>query len=333
MTIFHLSRLRRIASSSLIAASCSVALPAGAESFPSKPIVITVGYPAGGGADVSARQLSAPLQQLLGESVVVENRAGAGGYVATQTYLRHRKDGYNLLVLTGNDAVMNPVVQSSAKYDPKELRLLHPLIMSDVVLVTGRTDAPSDIDTLIEKIKQPGGPEYSFGNWGIGTTSHLAAVDFRIQAGIKTLDVPYGGISPIVQDLIGGNVDYAFIPLISTVLDMVRSGRLKAVSTATSSRNPSLPDVPSAGESRILKNFDYQVWPAVFIHRDTPEPIAEQLQHAVASVVNSEKYQKWSVDTGNRSMTPMDMDQANVFYQGELERSWRLSGAMNLGSK
>jgi tripartite-type tricarboxylate transporter receptor subunit TctC len=292
-----------------------------------------VGYPAGGGADVSARQLSGPLQAVLGQSVVVENRSGASGYVATQNYLRHDPDGYNLLVVTGNDAVMNPIVQSSAKYEPTDLRMLHPLILSDVVLVTGRDDAPDDIDELIERMRQPGGPEYSFGNWGVGSTSHLAAVDFRIQAMVKVLDVPYGGIAPIVQDLLGKQIDYAFIPLISTVLDMVESGRLKVVSIATRTRNPSLPNVPAAGESQILESFEYHVGPAVFVHKNTPEAIVQTLHEAVAGVVNSEKYQKWSVDTGNRPMTPMNLAQAEAFYHSELERSQRLAAAIGLTAK
>ncbi|ANN79093.1 Bug family tripartite tricarboxylate transporter substrate binding protein [Bordetella flabilis] len=301
-----------------------------ADSFPSQSVLLTVGYPAGGGADVAARQLSAPLQQLLGQTVVVENRGGASGSIATAYYLQQPQDGHRLLALTGNDAVMNPAVLKSAKYDPNELRLLHPLIFSDLVLVTGRKDAPENIDKLIAMIKAPGGPEYSFGNWGVGSTPHLASVDFQLQAGIKTLDVQYRGVTPIVQDLVGGQVDYAFLPIVSTVLDMIRAGRLKAVSMGTVSRNPSLPDVPGTGESTVLKDFNYQVWPGIFVHRNTPEPVARKLQESVAGVVNSAAYQKWSVDTGNRPMTPMDLAQADAFYRDELARAQRLTAKANL---
>ncbi|ANN67101.1 tripartite tricarboxylate transporter substrate binding protein [Bordetella bronchialis] len=322
--------LDRLGRAALFAAACMAMANAAADTFPSQNIVIKVGYPAGGGGDVAARQLSGQLQHILGKPVVIENQGGAGGSVATMTYLRQPADGHYLVVLTGNDAVMNPIVSASAKYRPDELRLLHPLIFSDLVLVTARDDAPGNIDELIARMKAPGAAEYSFGNWGIGSTPHLAAADFRAQAGIQSLDVPYKGISPIVQDLIGKGLDYAFIPLISSVLDMIRSGRLKAVSMATAGRNPLLPDVPAAGESKVLKAFDYKVWPGIFVNAKTPQPVVETLHAAISSVVNGERYQKWSVETGNRPMTPMTLAQADAFYQDELARNQRLAAMMKL---
>jgi tripartite-type tricarboxylate transporter receptor subunit TctC len=301
--------------------------------FPSHPVVIKVAYPAGGGADLAARQLSVPLHKVLGATVVVENQGGAGGAVATMSYLRQPTDGHYLLALTGNDAVMNPIVSTSALYKPEDLRLIHPLIFSDFVLVTTRDDAPSSLDALIESMKKPGGPEYSFGNWGVGSPPHLVTADFRKQAGLSLLDVPYRGISPIVQDLLGKGLDYAFLPVISSVLDLIQSGRLKAVGTATRARNAKLPNVPSAGESKILKDFDYKVWPGIFVHRSTPEPVVAQIHAAVSKVVNSEQYQKWSVESGNNPMTPMTLAEAESFYQKELTRSRMLAAAMNLQAK
>lgn len=329
-TTLFTSFLVRLGRAAFFAWACMATANAMADSFPTQNVVIKVGYPPGGGADVAARQLSAQLQQVLGKPVVIENQGGAGGSVATLTYLRQPADGHYLVVLTGNDAVMNPIVSASAKYKPDELRLIHPLIFSDFVLVTARDDAPASIDELIGRMKGPGAPEYSFGNWGIGSTPHLAAADFRAQAGVQSLDVPYKGISPIVQDLIGKGLDYAFIPLVSSVLDMIRSGRLKAVGMATNTRNDLLPNVPSAGESKVLKNFDYKVWPGIFVNSKTPQPVVEKLHAAISSVVNGGKYQKWSVETGNRAMTPMTLAQADAFYHDELTRNQRLAATMKL---
>jgi|GEM_PF-598198 len=301
-----------------------------AEPFPSKPITLTVAYPAGGGADVASRALAGPLQKALGQSVVVENRAGVAGAIATQGYFLQKHDGYRLLALTGNDATTNPLVVASAKYDPSSLRLIHPMIFSDMILVTSRKDAPADIDALIDEMRNAKGNEFSFGNWGIGSTPHLAASDLKLQTKTPHLDVQYKGVSPIIQDLLGGQVDYAFLPLISAVLDLVQSGRLKAVSMATKTRNPLLPDVPAAGESKYLKNFDYRVWPAVFVHRDTPEDVVKTLHEAVATVINGDAYQKWSTSTGNRPMTPMTLQEADEFYRQEIERVRRIAEALDL---
>lgn len=314
----------------LLAAAAFGSQSTRADTFPSSPLTLTVAYPAGGGADISSRALAGPLQKLLGQTVVVENRGGAGGSIATQGFLQQKPDGYRLLALTGNEALMNPIVLASTRYDPKQLRLIHPMIFSDLVLVTGKKDAPSDIDSLIRLIQKPGTPEYSFGNWGIGSPPHLAAADFRTQANVGSLDVQYKGVSPIVQDLIGGQLDYAFLPLIASVLDMIRSDRLKAVSMATTTRHPLLPDVPAAGESKVLKDFDYHVWPAVFVQQDTPEPIVQKLHQAVSQVINGDEYQRWSVSTGNRPMTAMTLEQAADFYRTELERVKRLSVVLNI---
>lgn len=320
----------RLATTALLALACVTARAATTDAFPSRPIAIKVAYPAGGGADVATRQLTGRLQKLVGQTVVVENVGGAAGAVATLAYLRQPADGYALLSLTGNDAVMNPIVSTAAKYKPEDLRLIHPLIVSDFVLVSTRPDAPASLDELVAMMKKPGAPEYSFGNWGVGSPPHLAAADFRKQAGVRSLDVPYRGIAPIVQDLLGKGLDYAFLPVVSSVLEMIRGGKLTVVGTGTLARNPLLPNVPATSESKILKNFDYKVWPGIFVHRSTPEPVVEKLHAAIAGVVNSPEYQKWSLESGNNPMTPMSLAAADTFYKDELTRSRRLAEMMNL---
>ncbi|WP_455286753.1 Bug family tripartite tricarboxylate transporter substrate binding protein [Cupriavidus necator] len=304
--------------------------PASAEKFPSHPITIKVAYSAGGGADVATRQLAVPLQRAIGHAVIVENLPGAGGSVATMAYLKAPADGYTLLALTGNDAILNPLALASAKYRPEDLRLVHPLIFSDFVIVTAMDRPPRGIDELVAMAKRPGAKELSFGNWGIGTTPHLAAADLRAQTGIASLDVPYKGGAPIVQDLLTRQLDFAFLPLAGSTLEMIRSGKLKAVAMATRERNATLPDVPAAGESKLLKNFDYKVWPGIFVRKDTPEPIVALLHQQISAIVNSAPYQKWSRDTGNQPMVPMTLTAATAFYQAERQRNARVVAAMKL---
>ncbi|MGT2455365.1 Bug family tripartite tricarboxylate transporter substrate binding protein [Cupriavidus basilensis] len=145
----------------------AVSASATAETYPSKSILIKVAYPAGGGADVAVRQLSAPLQQALGQPVVVENLPGAGGSLATMAYLKGPSDGYTLLGLTGNDAILNPMALASAKYRPEDLRLVHPLIISDFILVTTMEKPPKGIDELLTMAKmRPGVKNRRLGTGG-----------------------------------------------------------------------------------------------------------------------------------------------------------------------
>ncbi|MBT2334967.1 tripartite tricarboxylate transporter substrate binding protein [Variovorax paradoxus] len=300
-----------------------------AQDFPTRFVTMKVGYSAGGPADVALRQLQAPLQAALGQSVVIENVPGAGGTLATMAYLRSPADGYTLLGLTGNDLIVNPLALAAAHYKPAQFRLIHPVIISEFVLVSGNLQASSGIDGTIAQIKGATKPP-SFGNWGVGSTSHMIAHDFMAQTGVEGLHVPYRGVAPIVQDLIGKQLDYAFLPLAGSMLDMIRAGKLKAVAVASAQRNPMVPDVPAAGESKLLKGFNYTVWPGLFVHSNTPESVVVKLHQHISAVVLSPAYQKWSRETGNQAMPAMDLVQAASFYQSEQARAARIAAAMTL---
>jgi tripartite-type tricarboxylate transporter receptor subunit TctC len=294
-----------------------------------RPLTLKVGYSAGGPADAAARQLSGLLQTSLNQTVIVDNVPGAGGSIATMTYFGLPADGSTVLVLTGNEAVLNPLTLSSAKYKPEDLRLIHPLIVSEFVLVTGHPQAPVGIDALVAQAKASS-KDLSFGNWGTGSTPHLITEDLRSQTGMRALDVPYRGGAPIIQDLLARQIDYAFLPLAGGVQGMIESGKLKAVVVASPGRTPNLPDLPSAGESRLLKGFDYTVWPGAFVHASTPEVTVARLHQHISGVVGGPTYQKWSRETGNKPLAAMPLKEAAAFYTAEQARSRRLAASMKL---
>ncbi|NDZ17639.1 hypothetical protein C7T35_36865 [Variovorax sp. WS11] len=318
---------RRSAVQTLAALFSPPALPSWSQS--ARSISLKVAYSAGGPADTAARQMQVPLQAALEQTVIVENAPGAGGSLATMAYLATPPNGTTLLVLTGNDAVLNPLSLSSAKYRSEHLRPIHPLIVSEFVLVTGNPQPPSGIDALVAHAKAAP-KELSFGNWGIGSSPHLITEDLRAQTGIKLLDVPYKGVAPMVQDLIGRQLDYAFLPLAGTTQGMIESGKLKAVAMASPTRTVNLPDVPAAGESKLLKGFDYTVWPGVFVHAATPEAVVKKLHQHISTIVGSAAYQKWSRETGNKSLSAMSLNEVTALYASEQSRSKRLAAAMKL---
>lgn len=317
---------RRSAIQALAALASIAVYPAWSQT---RPLSLKVAYSAGGPADSAARQLQVPLQAALGQTVIVENAPGAGGSLATMAYLNTPPDGTTLLVLTGNDAILNPLSLGSAKYKTEDLRLVHPLIVSEFVLVSGNLQAPSGIDALVAQAKSAG-RELSFGNWGVGSSPHLITEDLRNQTGIRLLDVPYRGVAPMVQDLIGRQLDYAFLPLAGSTQGMIEGGKLKAIAMASPTRTANLPDVPAAGESKLLKGFDYTVWPGIFVHASTPEAVVVKLHQHISVIVGGSAYQKWSRETGNKSLSPMTLKEAAAFYAAEQSRSRRLAAAMKL---
>ncbi|MDM0087970.1 MULTISPECIES: tripartite tricarboxylate transporter substrate binding protein [unclassified Variovorax] len=299
------------------------------QEFPSKIITIKVGYPAGGSADTAIRPLQTALQTALGQTVIIENLPGVAGSLAAQAALRAPADGHTLLVMVGSDLIINPLVLSSARYKSTDFRLIHPLIFSDMVLVTGHDSSPSDFDAFVEQ-SRAAKKEFSFGNWGTGSMAHLAAGDLASQTGIKVIDVPYKGTAPMIGDLIGKQIDFTFLPLAGPAQKMIDSGKLKPIGVASKTRASNLPNVKASTESKYLKNFEYTAWIGVFVPEGTPAHIATKLNTVFAKLVNEQKYQQWSRETGNRPMVEMGLEQANTVLNTERDRSTSLVRAMKI---
>lgn len=302
---------------------------AAGQEYPTKIISLKVGYSAGGPADAIARQLQQGLQTALGQTVIVENVPGAGGSLAAQAALRLPADGHSVVIIVGNDLIVNPLVFSSAKYKPTDFKLIHPLVLSNVALVTGHDNPPADFDAVVTQARAAN-KELSFGNWGTGSMGHLISADFANQTGIRVVDVPYKGSAPMLADLIGKQIDYAFQPLAGPVLGMIESGKLKTVGIASDSRVTQLPKVMAAGESKNLKNFNYMVWIGAFVLAGTPQHIVTKLNSAFSSVVNGDAYQKWSRESGNRPMIKMDEQQASQFFNTEYNRATNLARSIKI---
>jgi tripartite-type tricarboxylate transporter receptor subunit TctC len=301
-----------------------------AQDYPTKPIILKVAYAVGGPADAAARQLQGPLQAALGQPVIVENVPGASGTLGTMAALRAPADGYTVLVATGSDAILGPLALASVKYKADELRLVHPLIVSEFVLVSSTKHSFAGLDDVVAKAKAPGQPPFSFGTWGPGSVPQLILADLKAQTGIQAVEVPYRGAAPIVQDLMGGQIDLAFVPLAGNMQSVIEGGKVKAVTMATPARNANLPNVPSASESKQVKNFNYTVWPAVFVNVKTPEAVVAKLYTHISAIVNGSDYQKWSRETGNQVLQPMSLTQTSAFYRNERERLEKLARSTNL---
>ncbi len=322
--------LRRCLAAAITAGSLLfVSQPAIGQEFPSKPITIKVGYSAGGPADTAVRPLLAALQSALGQPVIVENLPGAGGSLAAQAALKAPADGHTLVVLVGNDMIMNPLVLSSARYKATDFRLIHPLIFSDVVLVTAHDAPATDFDAFVHQARAAN-RELSFGNWGVGSMAHLMAGDFGNQTGVKVLDVTYKGAAPMVTDLMGKQIDYAFLPLAGSAQGMIDSGKLKPIGVASRGPISNLPNVKPAGDSKYLKNFEYMVWIGVFVPEGTPANVSTKLNTVFSTLINEPSYQKWSRETGNKPMVQMSLRQANDFLSSERDRSNSLARTLKI---
>jgi tripartite-type tricarboxylate transporter receptor subunit TctC len=294
-----------------------------------RPAVIRVAYPAGGPADVAARKLQARLGTLLGRAVVIENVPGAGGSIGATNVLNAPPDGNTLLVTTGNDLILAPLAISQVKYKSEDYRLLATILPTDFTLVTNASHSFSSIDDLIERSKAAG-KEVSFGSWGYGSAPYLVNADFKLATGVKVLDVPYKGAAPVIQALLSKEIDMAFVPLAASVIDLIKTGKIKAIGVANTQRNPYLPDVPTLSEGRHLKNFVYSAWAGVFVPRAVPEATTQALSKHLGEIVSSDEFQKFLQDSAALPVKALTLDQAGNYYLAETSKFKSIASRINL---
>jgi tripartite-type tricarboxylate transporter receptor subunit TctC len=322
--------LKGIAATLAAAAALASTSSALAQSYPTKPVNLKVAYPASGPADSAARRLQPALQAALGQPVIVENQPGAGGSIATMNVLNAPADGHTLLVITGNDAILAPLTLASARYKASALKLVAVVLPAPFVLVSNTTFSFKSVDEYIEFARKPGQKEPSFGTWGYGSIPHLVGEDFKAITGARMLDVPYKGVAPVVQDLLGNQVDMAFLPLGGNVLGLIESGKVKPIGIASAKRSPYMPNVPSLNESKYLKNFEYTAWAAVFVPVSVSDAIVTRLNREITEIVRAPDYQKYLRDTAATNPEPMDMTQAAAFYKGEMDKLGRIAKQIKL---
>lgn len=253
-----------------------------AQAFPTKPIKVIVPFPAGGTVDFFARVVSTKLSESLGQPVLVENRAGAGGNIAIEAVAKSAPDGYTLLM--GSEIVaINTSLYSKLGYDP--VRDLAPITLvgtvPNILIVHPSMPVNSVKDLVALAGKTPG--KISFASTGQGTSSHLSSELFKLMANVDILHVPYKGGPPAVADLISGQVNMMFINM-PTGLAHVKSGKARVLAVSTMKRVAQLPDVPTVDQAG-LKGYETSAWSGLYAPAGTPTEIVSKLQSEVAKIL------------------------------------------------
>jgi tripartite-type tricarboxylate transporter receptor subunit TctC len=260
-------------------ALCAAPLAAQAQGYPSRPVTLIVPFPAGGPSDVVARIMADGMGKQLGQSVVIENVAGAGGTTGTARAAAATPDGYTLLAAGMGSHVAAPALFPSMKYD--STKDFEPIGMTAnaQVAVVARKDFPAkDLKEFIAYVKK-NGANVRQAHGGIGAASHMACLLFNSEAGLKPNSIPYKGTGPALNDLVGGHVDY-FCEQVVSVAPSVKGGTIKAYAVSGNERSAGLPDVPSAKEAGLPK-YQLSIWSAIFAPKGTPKPVAAKLSDAL----------------------------------------------------
>lgn len=248
----------------------------------SKPIRIIVPFPPGASTDILARIVGGKLAEKWQMSVIVENKAGAGGNIGAAAVAEAPPDGYTLLVTPPSPLVINKSLYSSLSYDPDAFVPITILATVPTVLVVNpKLEAAGDLSNLISLAKQNPG-KLNYASQGSGTTSHLTAEMFKERANIELVHVAYKGAAPAISDLLGGHVDLMFANLASA-LEPIRAGRLKAVGVGSVERNRLLPQVPTVAE--VIPGFVSETWIGMVSPAKTPAEVVSTLEDAVTEIL------------------------------------------------
>lgn len=282
------------------------------------PISLVVPYPPGGGSDFVARTIAPVMSQALNRTIVVENLSGAGGAIGSQRVLQRPADGQTLLLGSPNEVILAPAVNQALDYKPDDFRLVGPATVTSQVLV-GRTDLPAEnAADLIELARKDTGAGISYGSVGIGSLYHVTGAVLAKQTGGNFFHVPYRGAAPLVQDLMGSQVDIAFLPMAGNVLSLIRDGKLKVFGIAQAERNPLAPEIPTLGEAApALKDFDYPTWAGLLVRADTPDDVTASLQQAMAKALADPKVREAIEASGSGVGSPLNLEQASAKYRDE----------------
>ncbi len=318
----------RVCAAAFVAAiSVALSLGAQAQDFPSKPIRIVVPYVPGGNIDITARTLAPGLGEALGQTIIVDNRAGAGGLIGSTYAAKAAPDGYTLLLGSTGTVTLAPAVFKTVPYDAAKDLVPIGAIQAVPLLITVAPKVPvNSFKEFLAYTKSKGSP-VTMATAGVGTTNHLALEMLKHDAKIAVTHVPYKGSGAAFTDLLGSQID-SMMDQLSASIEYVRSGRLRAIAITSLKRSPQLPNVPTLDELG-LPGFNATTFTGLFAPAATPSAVIEKLQGALKKVLTTEsvreRYRTMGVEMMN--MTPAEFA---AFVRADAERWLKAARQANI---
>lgn len=305
------------------------ALHAGAQAWPAKPITMVVPWPAGGPSDFVARKLQPDMAKALGQPVVIDNIGGAGGAIGIQKNVSAAADGYTLSLASPLELIVAPLTLASVKYKPEDLKIVGQIVKAPLVLLA-RKDLPANtVDELIALTTRPGAKELSVGNGGNGSLFHLVAEKFGQQTGAKFVHVPYKGATPMMTDLMGGQVDLAFTIFAGSIPAMIADGKFKVLGLATRTPLPKFPQIAALAAHPKLAGFEFDSWAGIAVPRSTPDAVASRINKAVYDALQNPETRAAFEATGNLIVNPTSVADLDRVYRDEVARYQAIARSIN----
>ncbi len=301
-----------------------------AQSYPSRPITLIVPFPPGGSTGIVARIIGEKMSETLGQSVVIDNRGGAGGTVGTRAAAKSPPDGYTILLSYTATMAIGPNLQASAGYDPrKDFAPIGRIGTAPMVIVVHPDVKAKSLSDLIKVVKGDPKP-FQYGSAGVGTVGHLAGELFAHTAKVKMAHIPYKGSGPMMTDLLGGHIKMSFTN-VPVVHGSLASGKLRAVAMASPQRSTLMPEVPTVSESG-LPGYEAGLLYGLVAPAGTPQPIIERLNKELRAALATPEVQKRLATEGAEAL-PSSPEQYAADIDRE-EKGWsKLLKSIGLSAK
>jgi tripartite-type tricarboxylate transporter receptor subunit TctC len=287
--------LSRFKKQMLVAAVCGAAGLAQAQAWPSKTITIVVPFPPGGTTDVLARAVSTKLSANLGQTVIVDNKPGAGATLGAAQVAKANADGYTLLMGAVHHTIATSVYKGLTYSFDKDFAPITTVAMVPNVLVVNAKSPYNSVKDLVAAGKAAP-DKLAYGSNGNGTSQHMIGTQFQMASGAQILHVPYKGSAPLTTDLLGGQVDMSF-DTVTPVLPFIKEGKLKPLAVTTAKRSSALPNVPTLQEAGV-PGVAIGTWFGLLAPAATPKPVVQKLNTEIVKIINSAEFKKQMLDIG-----------------------------------
>ena len=312
----------------LVAASAFC--PAWAQTYPAKTISLIVPYPAGGPSDFFARKLQPDAAAKLGQTMIIENIGGAGGAIGLSKLVNAPADGYTLSLGSPMELVLAPMAIQGVKYKSEDFKLVAQFATTNTILAVRNSLNVKTVDELLALARKSTDKPLSYGSVGPGSLYHLIGEKFSQITKVQILHVPYKGIAPLLSDLMGGQIDMAFLPMAGSIPATIMDGKIQGLAVTSKTPHALFKQFPAMAAMKGMEAMDFDIWAGVQVHKNTPDTVVNTLNkafYAAAEVPENRKALEGSGNVVLPSRTPAEL--ARV-YQSEIERYRAIAKSINL---
>ncbi len=302
-----------------------------ANSYPAKPISLIVPYPAGGPSDFFARKVQPDAATQLGQQpIIIENLGGAGGSIGMSKLINAPADGYTVSLGSPMELVLAPMAIQGVKYKPEDFRLVAQFATTNTILAVRNSLNIKTVDELLAYARKNADKPLTYGSVGPGSLYHLIGEKFSQLTKVQTLHVPYRGIAPLLTDLMGGQIDMAFLPMAGSIPATLMDGKIQGLAVTSKTPHPLFKQFPAMAAMKGLEAMEFDIWAGIQVHKNTPDSIVNALNKAFYASAEMPETRKALEGSGNVVLSPRSPAELARIYQGEIERYRAIARSINL---